>query len=224
MLALLSVLGVLYLTIPPTFPGRVASWHFWGWFKALQNLFSGFITEANNNHFCCTCGQLTGWPRVATCGTSSSLPLARCLTGRVSAWLSMEWAWTQPEEERAAHCRSCWEALSGVEVALNLLSGHVNCIFPCHLQGTKAVPGFSEVSFSWPCFVVSPLNPFHISDTHLADHIQAVYTSDYQWLCCPWGRSSIIVNQSPSEGMAAAFYRERWAFLINFCHSGTCKI
>lgn len=135
--------------------------------------------------------------------------------------VSMNTAW---RGKSSSLCKSCWEALSGVEVALNLLSGHVNCIYPCHLQGTKAVPGFSEVSFSWPCFVVSPLNPFHVSDIHLADHIQAVYTSDYQWLCCPWGRSSIIVNQSPSEGMAAAFYRERWAFLINFCHSGTCKI
>lgn len=74
--------------------------------------------------------------------------------------------------------RSSWGCF---DVAVNLLSGHVNCVSPYHLWGTEAVFGFPEASFSWPCFVfVSPLGPFHVSDTYLAGHIQAIYTSDYQ--------------------------------------------
>lgn len=43
---------------PAIFPEGVAWWCLWGWFKALQNLVSDFITETDNNRFCCMCGPV----------------------------------------------------------------------------------------------------------------------------------------------------------------------
>lgn len=184
--------GALYLTILPTFPGRVAWWCLWGWFKAVQNLFSGFITEANKNHFCGACGPVG---KMAACGTSS-LPLARCIPGNVSAWLSMGWARTQPKEERVGQLtkqeplrssRGCFE------VAVNLLSGHVNCVSPYHLWGTKAVFGFlflamlcCESSWPFPC-IRHLLSRSHPGYLHIWLSVTVVL----------WGRSYVMHKPEP---------------------------
>lgn len=86
----------------------------------------------------------------AMCSTSSSLPLARYPPGRSPPWLSIGWAWPQPAEEAVEHLavqllmRGSQRCL---EVALNLPSGCVICIYPYHPQGAQAARGSLRLPF-----------------------------------------------------------------------------
>lgn len=111
--AWVSLPGVPYLTILPLFCGGVAWWHLR--LKALPNLFSDFITEANNNHLCCTCGPVGRqdghvWNFLFfTFGELHTLGvcLHDCQRGEHEHSLKRkEWS--------SSLCRSCWEALGGV--------------------------------------------------------------------------------------------------------------
>lgn len=173
---------------PSTFPGGVAWWCLWGWFKALQDLLTDFITEANNNHFCCTCGLLGRQD-----GHVWNFLFFPC--GQVHTWecvsmslnrMSMNTAWRG--KNGAAHC------VGADKRRLVFWSGSELAKWPCELcllLSSTEYKGYSwvpEASFSWPCFVGSPLGPFRVSNTYLGGDIQVISAPDYQWLCCPLGQ------------------------------------
>lgn len=187
-LSFYCVPGILYVTIPPTFLGGVAWWHLYEADLKLYKIYSMTLLQRQTITMSAAhVGQLA--ERRATCGTSSSLPLSRCTPGSVSPWLSIGWARPQSVEEgveQLAVQELMRERLSvvfwsGFELAKWLCDLYL----PISSTEYKGCSGFSEASFSWPRFGVSPLGLFCVSNTYLAGHIQVISASDYQWLCCP---------------------------------------
>ena len=172
---------------PAAFPGGVAWWCLWSWFKALQNSLNDFITETNNNYVCCTWGPVgreQGHVRHFLFLAFGQVP-----TWEATSMTSVGWARPQPIEKAVEHF-AVQPLMRGsqwcFEVALNLPRGCVICIYPYHPQGAQAARGSLRLPFPGRALVWVLLAPSVIK--HLLSRSHSSY-----W--CIWLSVSLLHSE-----------------------------